>query len=140
TDDDNLTGADLDHVRDANTGKLEPWAAEIVAFAETYTEVSPSGTGLRIFWEGKIDKTIKSDPLSVEIYRSGRYLTITGQHLEGTPTEILPAPKTEAALRARVNGAKSNSKEPAAHLRDLLCKSMGLGLVDEPPSKWTEIN
>ena len=30
TDDDNLTGIDLDHVRDEKTGKLEPWAEEII--------------------------------------------------------------------------------------------------------------
>ena len=108
TSDDGLTGADLDHVRDAATGNLEPWAAEIVAFGETYTEVSPSGTGLRLFWEGKIDRSIKCDAASVEVYRDGRYLTITGNHVSGTPTEILPAPKTLAALRARAGATTAS--------------------------------
>lgn len=103
TEDDNLTGADLDDVRDLKTGKLVAWAKEIVALAETYVEVSPSGTGLRFFWDGKIAKAIVSKKKSVEIYGVGRYLTITGNHVAGTPTEILPAPKTLAALAARVD-------------------------------------
>jgi DNA polymerase len=126
--DDGLTGVDLDRVRDPTTGALEPWAAAIVAFAETYTEVSPSGAGLRMFWKGKIDKSIICSPLSVEVYRDGHFLSVTGQHLAGTPTDILPAPKTEAALRARVNGAKPNG---------------GAGPKEAPPgprSKWQMLN
>jgi len=103
TPDDGLTGADLDDVRNPETGELAPWAAEIIALAETYTEVSPSGTGLRILWEGKIDASIKCLPKGVEIYRDGRFLTITGAHVAGTPDAICPAPKTEAALCERAN-------------------------------------
>lgn len=103
TEDDNLTGADLDHVRDAKTGKLVDWAQKVVELAETYCEVSPSGTGLRLFWLGKIDKSVKNDKQGVEVYRDGRYLTITGNHVEGTPTDIREAPKTAAVLIARAN-------------------------------------
>jgi hypothetical protein len=102
TADDGLTGADLDHCRDPATGELDDWAADIVALAETYIEVSPSGSGLRIIWSGKIDATIKADPVHVEVYRDRRFLTITGNHLPGTPDAICPAPLTAAALVARV--------------------------------------
>lgn len=102
TADDNFSGADLDGCRNSETGELDEWAAEIVALNETYVEVSPSGEGLRFFWEGKIDAAIVFKPASVEIYATGRYLTITGHHIESTPTKIQPAPKTEALLRARV--------------------------------------
>lgn len=114
TEDDNLTGGDLDHVRDATTGELVPWAQKVVELAETYTEVSPSGTGLRLFWLGKIAKSVKNDEKGVEVYRDGRYLTITGNHVEGTPTEIRKAPKTEALLLARATegkGAAAEAKE-----------------------------
>ena len=47
---DGLTGIDLDHVIDPDTGELKPEAAEILErFKGTYIEVSPSGTGLRLF-------------------------------------------------------------------------------------------
>lgn len=99
--DDDYTGIDLDGCVGPD-GDLEPWAKEIVDLAETYCEISPSGNGLRLIARGKIDKTVKCDPAHVEIYRDSRYLTITGSHYLGTPTGISPAPKTIAALLARV--------------------------------------
>lgn len=102
TDDDEYTGADLDNCRDPETGEIDDWASDIVALAETYTEVSPSGTGLRLIWRGKVEKTIKCDPASVEIYKNKRYLTITGDHIPGTPRTINTAPNTFRSLEERV--------------------------------------
>ena len=110
TEDDDVTGGDMDGCRDPETGFLDEWASDVVALAETYFEVSPSGRGLRSIWRGKIDKTIKLDAAHVELYRSLRYLTITGNHVEGTPDEIRPAPRTEAALRARVEAFKAKAE------------------------------
>lgn len=102
SDDDDLTGYDLDDCRNPDTGEVEPWAQEIIDLAETYCEVSPSETGLRLIGEGKIEAAIKRDPASVEIYPRQRYLTITGWHVPGTPDTIMPAPATLAALKERV--------------------------------------
>ena len=99
---DDFTGIDLDKCRDPATGKLDQWADDIVALGETYWEVSPSGTGLRSFVRGKIRKTVKCDTAHVEVYRSLRYLTITGDHIEGTPEDIRPAPTTLEWLMERV--------------------------------------
>ena len=84
-----LTGVDLDHCRDQETGQIEPWAVEVVTLIDSYTEVSPSGTGLRIICRGKIPGPRRRKG-SVEMYdeSSPRYLTITGVHLEGTPTTV----------------------------------------------------
>lgn len=112
--DDDYTGADLDKCRDPATGALDPWAAEIIAFAETYTEVSPSGTGLRMIWRGKVPISRKADPMHVEIYCDRRYLTITGEHVPGTPTTINPAPRSEAALMARVEAYQDERKKARA--------------------------
>ena len=54
-DADDKSAFDLDKVRDPKTGALAQWAQQIVDIAETYTEVSPSGTGLRLFFRGKLD-------------------------------------------------------------------------------------
>jgi predicted P-loop ATPase len=89
---------------------IDDWAKDIVKLAETYTEVSPSGRGLRLIWRGKIDKTFKCDPMNVEVYKNKRYPTITGKHLAGTPNEIKAAPGTEAALRARVDSYKAEQR------------------------------
>jgi putative DNA primase/helicase len=59
----------------------------IVQRLNSYTEISPSGTGLRIFLEAKLppqDRKIGK----IECYETGRYLTVTGNRLQGTPTTI----------------------------------------------------
>lgn len=80
-----IIAIDLDHCKDGDT--LQPWAAEIVShFQDTYIEVSPSGTGLRIILfvaKGYIyDKdTYYIKKGNVEVYVAGatnRFVTITG--------------------------------------------------------------
>ena len=44
-----IGGIDLDTCRAAD-GTLEPWAAEVVARIGSYTEISPSGTGAKVFF------------------------------------------------------------------------------------------
>ena len=113
TEDDGITGIDLDDCRDPDTGTIEAWASEIIALGETYFEVSPSGRGLRALARGKIEATVKCDPAHVEIYRDKRYLTITEQQLDGTPDDIRPAPETIKLLLARVEQFRS---KPAVHI------------------------
>jgi hypothetical protein len=108
---DNLTGIDLDKCRDPDTGELDPWAKEIIGLGETYAEVSPSGTGVHLLVEGKLDAAIKCDPASVEIYAQGRYFTVTGDHISSTPIRIGPAPLTIAALKARVEQWRAQVEE-----------------------------
>src|SRR5262249_45964422 len=52
-DGDRLVGVDLDHCRDVSTGVIQEWAWEVVKSLNTYTEVSPSGEGLRLFLYGR---------------------------------------------------------------------------------------
>jgi hypothetical protein len=114
SEEDDYTGIDLDKCRDPVTEKLDLWAEDIVALGETYWEVSPSGTGLRAIVRGKIEKTVKSDVAHVEVYRSQRYLTITGAHIEGTPEDIRPAPLTLEFLMDRVAQFAPKAVEPEA--------------------------
>jgi putative DNA primase/helicase len=87
TEDDPYAGIDIDKCRDTETGDLEPWARKIVDALDSYTEVSPSGTGLHIFVKATLPGlNNRKGPL--EMYESGRYFTLTGEHLDGTPTEI----------------------------------------------------
>jgi hypothetical protein len=87
TDDDQLAGVDLDHCREPETGDIEDWAEDIVRKLNSYTEVSPSGTGLRIFFYAKLPPRHRRIG-NFECYDSGRYLTVTGNHLAGTPSSI----------------------------------------------------
>lgn len=94
---------------------IAPWAREIIELGETYAERSPSGRGIRLFARGQLenDKAIAAKDAGVEVYSWGRYLTVTGDHIEGTPTEIREAPKMIARLLARVEEWKA-AKQPIA--------------------------
>jgi putative DNA primase/helicase len=87
TEDDPYAGIDLDKCRDTKTGNVESWARKIVDALDSYTEVSPSGAGLHIFVKATLPgRNNRKGP--VEMYESRRYFTLTGNHLNGTPTEI----------------------------------------------------
>lgn len=85
-----FVGVDLDHCRDPITGAIEPWAAEVIAKLDTYTEVSPSGTGLRAVTEYSLAADVINNEQGVEIYGGvkARFVTITGQYFEGAPKEV----------------------------------------------------
>jgi putative DNA primase/helicase len=76
-----LVGIDLDHCRDPETGLIDPWALSIVERFDTYTELSPSGTGVHLIAAGTLPgqgvKTTRG-----EMYDTGRYFTITGHRIE----------------------------------------------------------
>ena len=80
------TGIDLDKCIDPN-GVVAEWATAIVDRFNSYTERTPSGTGLRIWVKGKLPQGRRRKG-NVEMYDSGRYFTVTGEHLEGTPTAV----------------------------------------------------
>jgi len=54
----------------------------VVSAANSYTETSPSGTGLKIFGIGNIG-TVKESANHIEIYSSERFFAVTGQALNG---------------------------------------------------------
>lgn len=76
TADDPYCGIDLDKCRNPETGKVEDWAQTIIQSFDSYTEISPSGTGVHVIIEGK-KKGGKARKGKIEIYDSGRYFTVT---------------------------------------------------------------
>jgi putative DNA primase/helicase len=92
-----LCGVDLDTCRSPESDDTAPWAQEIIDRFMTYTEVSPSGTGAKLFFtvasgdlaavealfEGKHGRSFKNGggehPPAIEIYRGRRYFTVTGK-------------------------------------------------------------
>lgn len=90
--DDGFAGFDIDHCyRD---GVIEPWAADIVTAMHSYTEITPGGDGLRVFFKATLPAAGKrrngqgEGSGAIELYDRGRFLTTTGAHLAGTPTTI----------------------------------------------------
>ena len=82
TGSDDIVGVDLDRCRDARTGTIEPWAQEIIDRLNSYTEISPSGTGVHIFVLATF-RGPRNRRGQVEIYASERYFAITGHALRG---------------------------------------------------------
>lgn len=95
-----ITGIDLDHCIDPTTGEIAAWAREIVAQLASYTERSPSGTGLHVLVRGGLPSGGRRKG-PVEMYDDGRFFTVTGDHLDGTPTEIEARTDELAALHAK---------------------------------------
>ena len=84
---DDSSGVDLDNCRESATGEIEVWAREVIELLDSYTEISPSGTGVKVFTLGtKPDG--RSRRGDVEMYTKARFFTVTGDHLEGTPTSL----------------------------------------------------
>lgn len=82
-----FAGIDLDHCRNPETGVIEEWARAIIDKIDSYAEISPSGTGIRIIAEGTLPERGRKKG-DLEMYDCGRYVTVTGRHLEGTPTTV----------------------------------------------------
>jgi putative DNA primase/helicase len=82
-----LVMIDLDHSIDKATQTItDPQAQEIVETLTSYTERSPSGTGLHILAFGQLPG--KGIHTAIEVYGQDRFTTITTNHLAGTPATI----------------------------------------------------
>lgn len=107
-----LGGIDLDSCR-SDDGTLAPWASEVIDRFMSYAEVSPSGTGVKVFFamlpdafqavltalgtnvQGEQRHGCKfaqggagDHPPAIEIYVSHRYFTVTGQQCDTAPSEL----------------------------------------------------
>lgn len=80
TEGDPFTGIDLDHCRDSKSGVIETWATQIIHRLDSYTETSPSGSGIRIFVKG-VKPGARCRVGNVEIYDKSRMFTVTGNSL-----------------------------------------------------------
>jgi hypothetical protein len=97
-----IAAADLDHVRDLQTGELLGWAQRLCVEAEElglYQEVTVSGTGLRFIGHveensAELHRKFTFDTASrtgIELYRNcGRFITISGVQQGGSSENLEP--------------------------------------------------
>jgi primase-polymerase (primpol)-like protein len=85
TAEDPFIAVDLDNCLDEEG--ITTHALEIVQALQSYSEISPSGRGIRILVAAPapIDNFKSRE---VEVYAHSRYVTLTGQQLAGTPSEV----------------------------------------------------
>lgn len=87
--DDDLVGIDLDDCYDATIGFTNPDMQELASKVQGYMEISPSGTGVKIFTRSNPFATHTDHSIGFEAYANSRFFTVTGHHLSGTvPAEI----------------------------------------------------
>ena len=89
TEDSPFCGIDLDGCRNPQTGEIDQWAIPWINALNSYTEVSPSETGVKIFCRSTLHLKGINQKLDlpnrygkepgIEVYTSGRYFAVTGQ-------------------------------------------------------------
>ena len=141
---DDLGGVDLDACRNPETGELTLWAQKIVKDFNSYTEISPSGTGVKIFAKGapaKISPNVcamdgeflKGKSPQIEAYTKGRYFAVTGNPSPGSPSEIRSTPEAWGNLAKLLK--QNRPKEKTTGRDDFIfkkaCSLQGKGLPDE---------
>jgi hypothetical protein len=125
SDPDHLMAADIDQCI-GEDGAIAPWALEAVRMLNSYTERSPSGCGLRVFFLGTMPdkgRKVRLGDGHVELYRAERYLTVTGDHLDGSPEAINAVePSIIAQLLgppvAKTNGAAAPQAEQIDNIHE----------------------
>lgn len=110
TDDDPLVGVDLDDCRIPETGKTREWATDIIDRLESFTEISPSGTGYHVLVEGSLPdgRNRRGD---IELYETARFFTVTGDHVERTPSTIVPRGEALTAIHREYLTEESSDSE-----------------------------
>ena len=118
TPEDPYCGIDLDNCLD-DTGAVKAWAAPILYdFADTYFEVSPSGHGVKLWAKAKLPgagRSKKNADGGIEIYDRGRYFTVTGNALNGAPSQVEDHQRDVEKLYALVAGSKNGKPQPISN-------------------------
>jgi putative DNA primase/helicase len=106
---DGWLGLDADHVRDTETGEWAPGILDEIKSVQSYAEVSPSGSGAHVIAFGtKPGDRSRAAGEVWEMYDRGRFFTVTGDHIPGTPDEVQePAPGSLEAIYAKFGTSKT---------------------------------
>lgn len=87
---DNCRCPAFDNLHPGIAGGLDmvlPGIADHIRRMHSYTEISPSGKGIRVIVKGRISSS-GAKKGAIEAYQAGRYVTITGHRVEGLPATI----------------------------------------------------
>lgn len=98
TEDDPFVGLDFDDCRDPTADDIHEDVAEILDRFDSYSEISPSGTGIHTIVRGEKPDEYGCRGDGVEVYDSDQYFTVTGAHIEETPRTIEGRPDELARL------------------------------------------
>ena len=144
--DSGLSAIDIDGCRNPETNEEAPWLEEFMAVLPdgAYTEVSPSGFGVKVFVEGELapgcDKVLHLDPASgfggkvqIEFLGNGRYSTVTEDSLYDELGDVVTCDlsavyKAADSLRSKypaVSNLKKSNQVATLHNESAKIKSEG---------------
>ncbi|MFN3652199.1 MAG: hypothetical protein ACK47B_21690 [Armatimonadota bacterium] len=101
---DPFAGIDFDKCINQETGEIAEWAREFLDELDSYSEISPSGTGIKVIVRGRLPRHGKGEchhkqtgfgddrAGAVEMYDELRFFTLTGRRLDDYP----PTPEERA--------------------------------------------
>ncbi len=112
TKDTPIVGIDIDNC--IEQGEYTKQAQEVIDLLQSYTEISPSKKGLRIFVEADLGDFAGRRRGDLELYSFGRYLTITGDRITESSKSI--EPRLEE-LREMYKRFLADRKPQTAHIR-----------------------
>ena len=116
TADDPLVGIDLDDCRDPDAETPTAWAAEVLDTLDSYSEVSPSGTGYHVIVRGERPEG-RNRAGDLEVYDRSRFFTVTGDHVAATPETVTAREDALATLveeeLAATSTTTTSSETPA---------------------------
>lgn len=112
-----VIGIDLDGARNIETGLPNAGIAQLLSYG-SYTELSPSGTGYRIFGLGKLEASFQhsfAKHVGFEVYgeNDNHYLTITGNKVQEAPDALKDVTEIVSFLRQQKAMTSPSTKGPA---------------------------
>lgn len=145
-------GIDLDSCRGL-LGDLQPWATEVLTRFASYAEVSPSGTGVKVFFAYRAADLepmraimgtkwgcnfSRGDHTEIGLFLGHKYFTLTGQGIESAPETIQTVDRaalewliTDAGPRFKGDAPESSTKDDSRSGRAFRlageCRRAGVG-------------
>ncbi len=142
TPDDPYAGIDLDDCIDSG-GQIKPWALAFLTQLDSYSELSPSGTGVKVFVQARKAGSRARRPYAdgqVEMYDRGRFFTVTGARLPEYAADAMPRQAAFDAVYAAVIGAEPQSTPAPAPAPQAPAAGGPVAAPSPPPSTPTVIN
>lgn len=98
--------------------ELKEWAQMVVDRLDTYTEISPSGRGLRLFCKGSVPRDWNNHSIGIECYggHAARFLTITTRRFPNTPGTLR---EVEDSVHAEILSLYGKPASVSVELSDL---------------------
>ncbi len=101
-----IVGVDVDNcIEPDENGDLRAnkVASRVIELLDSYTELSPSSTGIHVIVKAEFADALKDSHTGIEVYNSGRYFTVTGSLW----SDFLPVCERTEQLKKVVDGIRA---------------------------------